>query len=545
MRHVTTTVAVAALCAGLAACGSSAKPAAVKQVERELQPTTPAPVGSLDHVNWALPNGEPTTLDYVKAGDYSPDAVISILCDNLLRLNPDFTISPGLAESYSNPDPRTLVYKLRGGVKFWDGRPLTADDVVASLKRNMDPKQEPVNGAFYVNVASIEKTGPLEVTIRFKRPDELFNKEMATVAGAVAEKAALDRLGKKFGTPTGGVMCTGPYELQKWSSGAGITVTANPHYWDPKLQPKVKTIDFKFLSDTSTLTSALASGDVDGAYEVPSSSIPALRKATSGKLYFGPSLQVLHIVGARKTGPMADVRIRKALNLALDRKSIVDGILNGAGRPNRTLISPTIWETTKAKAIYQAGYDKLPPLDKPDLAAARKLVQQAGSPKTPLVVAIGAGDEQGLRIATLLQATAQQIGLTMKIKQLSPTEFSNFFYVPSARAGTDLTITSGWVDVPDPLDYTALILEPGAIFNWIDYHNPQVTRDLAEARSSLNPEASARAFVRAQAQYTADNVDIPVANQYEVMFLNKRVTGAPASFSYIFSPWAAHLGAAN
>jgi peptide/nickel transport system substrate-binding protein len=160
-------------------------------------------------------------------------------------------------------------------------------------------------------------------------------------------------------------------------------------------------------------------------------------------------------------------------------------------------------------------------------------------------VAIGAGDEQGLRIATLLQATAQQIGLKMKIKQLSPTEFSNFFYVASARAGIDLTITSGWVDVPDPLDYTALILEPGAVFNWIDYHNATVTKDLAEARSSLNPEASARAFVRAQAQYTADNIDIPVANQYEVMFLNKRVTGAPSSFSYIFSPWAAHLGAAK
>lgn len=544
MRHVTTMVAAVALCAGLAACGSSAKPTA-KHLERQLQPTTPAAAGPLDHVNWALPNGEPTTLDYVKSGDYSPDAVVSILCDDLLRMNPDFTISPGLATKWSNPDPKTLVYTLRGGVKFWNGKTMTADDVVASLERNMEASQEPVNGAFYVNVASIEKTGPLEVTVHFKRPDELFNKEMATVAGAVAEKATLDRLGKKFGTPTGGVMCTGPYQLTKWSSGSGITVTANPHYWDPKLQPKVKTIDFKFLSDTSTLTSALASGDVDGAYEVPSSSIPALRKATSGKLYLGPSLQVMHIVGARKTGPMADMRIRKALNLALDRNAIVNGILNGAGKPNRTLIPPTIWETTKAKAIYQAGYDKLPPLNKPDLAAARKLVQQAGSPKAPLVVAIGAGDEQGLRIATLLQATAQQIGLTMKIKQLSPTEFSNFFYVPSARAGIDLTITSGWVDVPDPLDYTALILEPGAIFNWIGYHNAQVTQDLAEARSSLDPAASARAFVRAQAQYTADDIDIPVANQYEVMFLNKRVTGAPSSFSYIFSPWAAHLGAAK
>lgn len=523
--------------------GSDGSGAKGKPVTSQLKPTTAPAVGKLDKVTWALPNGEPTTLDYVKAGDYSPDALISIMCDNLLRLNPDFSLSPGLATSWKNPDPKTLVYEIRDGVKFWDGKPLTADDVVASLRRNMQASQEPVNGAFYKNVSSIEATGPLQVTVHFKRPDELFNKEMATVAGAVAEKATLSRLGKKFGTPSGNIMCTGPYKLSSWKSGSGITVQANDAYWDPKLRPKVKQIDFKFLTNTSTLVSALSSGDVDGAYEVPSSSIPALRKTSTGKLYFGPSLQVLHIIPATDKGPMGDVRIRKALNLALNRKAIIDGVLNGAGKPNRTLIPATIWENTKAKDVFQAAYDKLPPLDKPDIQAAKKLVQEAGSPKQPLFVAIGAGDEQGLRIATLLQATGTQIGLNIKIKQLTPTEFSNFYYVPAARAGSDLAITSGWVDVPDPLDYTSLIVDPGAVFNWINYDNPQVNADLAESRSSLDPVKSAEAFVRAQAQYTKDEIDIPVANQYEVLYMNKRVTGAPSSFSYIFSPWAASLGA--
>jgi len=537
-------VAALAVAAGLTAGCGAGNSGSVGGAGGTAVATTPAPAGDLARVTWALPYGEPTTLDYAKAGDYSPDALISIMCDDLLRMNPDFTYGPGLATAWRNPDPKTLVYTIRSGVKFWDGSPLTAADVVASLKRNMDPKAEPVNGGFYANVSSIEKTGPLEVTVRFKRPDELFNKEMATVAGAVAKATYMQQKGTKFGTPTGGMMCTGPYKLTSWQSGTGITVTRNDHYWDPKLRPRVGRFDFKFVTDSSTLTSALQSGAIDGAYEVPMDAAATLAHSATGKLYQGPSLQVIEILPAQAKGPVADVRIREALNLAIDRAGLARNVYGNRALPNRTLVPSSVWQANPAKAAYRQAFDALPPLTQ-DIAKAKQLVAQAGTPARPLVLAIQAGDHASLQTATFVQAVAKQIGLGLTIRQLQATAFSNAFYAPNGRAGIDLVLTSGWVDVSDPLDYAPLFAQPGGIFNWLNYDKPEVNQALDAARASLDPATSAAEFAKAQATYTKDQIVIPLLNKSELLYMNKRLTGAPASFAYIFSPWAAYVGKAG
>ena len=231
--------AVLALAAAACSSGGSAAPAAGASGGASAAPaaalvaTSPAAAGSLDTLTWDLPTGEPTTLDYVKAGDYSPDTVISNLCDSLLRLNPDFSFGPNLATSWRyGSGHKTLTFTLRSGVKFWDGHPLTAGDVAYSLLRNMNAKNSPVNGAFFANVTSITATGPHTVVVRFRHPDELFIKEMATVAGDVAEEQFVKARGSRYGTAQGGVMCSGPFELAKWSPGQSITLTANPHYWN-------------------------------------------------------------------------------------------------------------------------------------------------------------------------------------------------------------------------------------------------------------------------------------------------------------------------
>lgn len=101
-------------------------------------PNSPAAKGSLDSLTWSL-YAEPYTLDYALAYDYPPNSVLANVCEQLLRITPDMKIEPGLAVKYTNPDPKTWVYTLRPGVKFHDGSTMTADDVVASLERHMDP----------------------------------------------------------------------------------------------------------------------------------------------------------------------------------------------------------------------------------------------------------------------------------------------------------------------------------------------------------------------------------------------------------------------
>jgi peptide/nickel transport system substrate-binding protein len=152
--------------------------------------TTPPASGTLSSITWDLPNGEPTTVDPVKAGDYGPDMIASNLCDDLFRLTPHWGQVPELATSYKyTAGHKALILNIRHGVKFWDGHPLTAADVAYSLQRNMDPSTGAVNGGFFMPVKSIDQTGPYQVTVNFKSPDELFYKELSTVVGAVVEKA--------------------------------------------------------------------------------------------------------------------------------------------------------------------------------------------------------------------------------------------------------------------------------------------------------------------------------------------------------------------
>ena len=321
--------------------------------------TSPAATGTLSSLTWDLPFGEPTTLDYAQSADYGPDMVTSNLCDSLLRLNPDFTISPNLASSWSyGPNHMSLTFNLRSGVKFWDGHPLTSTDVVYSMLRNVNPKVNPVNGAFYANVKSIVASGPLKVVVTFSRPDELFIKEMATISGDVAEKTFLVAKGATFGTAKGGVMCSGPFELTAWHPGNNIVLTANSHYWNTSLEPKAKKVTLDFITNTSILTSALKSGEIDGAFEVPSSTLPALQGSGAGTVYIGPSL-ALYDLAPTGQGPSVDPKIRQALGMVIDRSALAKQIFHGAATPNYTLIpKPMSWDPT-ALSTYQQGWNAL------------------------------------------------------------------------------------------------------------------------------------------------------------------------------------------
>ena len=202
----------------LAGCGKSVSPSSSAGTETSpavsLQSTTPAGTGTLDSMTWDLTLGEPTTIDPLKAGDYGPCFVASQLHDTLVRYSPDWELGPGIAESWADPDPLTLVYQIRKDAKFWDGSPVTVDDVIFSMKRHMDPKNGSIWIDFYKNVKSIEQTGPAEVTVKFTKPDELFNKEMGTVGGSIVKKAYVEKVGEaKYGSGTN-VMGSGPYKMR-------------------------------------------------------------------------------------------------------------------------------------------------------------------------------------------------------------------------------------------------------------------------------------------------------------------------------------------
>lgn len=546
MRRTHGVLAAACAVAGLAmaGCGSSdsgdGRSTGGGDSAPKLVEALPAGRGPVDLVRWALPSGEPTTIDPMKSGSNSELIVVGNLCENLLRLQSDFSAAPGLATRAEWRDRTTFVIDLRPGVRFWDGAAMTADDVVYSMKRNTDPAVQGVNSSSYQRVRSIQRTGPLQVTVTFREPDAQFRNAMAGVAGAVVEKAYAERVGRAFGTAAGGLSCTGPFELVRWSPGEKIDIARNDGYWGEA--PQVGTLEFRFLTDTSTLTSALLAGEVDGVFDAPVASASALARSTEGTLYAGPSTASVTFGPTTDQGPAADPKVRAALDLAIDKQAFVRTVLRGYGEPVKTFTPPFAWSGLPGRETYREGYDRLPD-NAEDLDEAKRLIAEARPEKKSLVFVTQAGDALLLQTATILQAAARELGFDARIKQLQGTEFSALFYDRSKRQAVDFVITTGYIEVPGALYYAPLFAIPGGLFNWSGYDNPEVTRDLEAARSSIDPEETARLFTQAQAIYGPDRLQVPLGLSYQRLFLNNRLTGATVSMAYISSPWAAELGA--
>ncbi len=502
---------------------------------------TPAAKGSVDAVTWNLPSGEPTPLDWIKCYDLSPNTVLANMGESLLRQRPDFSLEPGLAASYSQPSPTQLVYKLRPGVRFWNGSPVTVDDVVFSLNRHLDPAEGSYWAVYFTNVANIIKTAEDEVTINLKHPDVIVNQVMATPAGVVGQEAFVRRAGDNYGTASVGVMHTGPFRFQHWTPGTSIVLDKNPDYWDPTLQPKTRTITFQFLTDESEITDALLSGEIDGTYEAPLSGFTRLQAASNGKLYLGKSVEVWNLTPSRSGGPLGSADIRRVLLLAIDREAILRQVFSSAGQVARALAVPFDWGY--ATSVYTKAWSKLPN-GAADPDAARALLKRAGVPKQPIVLAVDNDVASEVLMGEAIQSAAESVGLPLKLHAMPDATYEQLLFDPGLRKQVDAFLTHWYNDVADPLEMYVQMATPDAEYNYSGYSNPGVTSALASADGTTNPADRARLVAKAQALFEADVAWLSLINEQERLFMTNNITGAPATMPcYLYYPWAATVGA--
>ncbi|WP_394160128.1 ABC transporter substrate-binding protein [Galactobacter valiniphilus] len=534
-------LAAALLLSGCGARGSDATGTATAAVDpASLVDSLTAGTGDVDQVTWAVVEGEPATLD----PGTSAQLITPNLCDNLLTLNPDFSISAGVATSAEFTDPTTLKIDLREDVTFWDGSKLTPEDVVYSLQRGQNPASQWY--AAFVLVKDIKVTGAHQVTVTFTAPDLSFRDAISGAAGAVMSKAFGGRVGKSLGTSDGGLMCTGPYELATgaWVPGDSITTTANAEYWGGA--PKVKTLKYVFVTDSSTLTTALTTGDIDGAYNVPTTSRSAFESSGAGRLTLGQSTASNSFGPATDEGAAANPKVRLALSYAIDRTQYVDTVMNGLGYVQNTMVAPFAFSHAAAASTYQAGYDDLEAPTK-DLDKAKQLLAESGEDLTkPLVLAIPAGATEMQRTAQIIQAAAKEIGVTININEMQAADFGALFYDASGRSGVDFVATTGYIETPSVFGYPSLFTLPvdqGGVFNWSGYSDAGVTSKLQAARTATDAESAAKDFVEAQAIFTPAQLQITLAGAYQSSYLNNDLSGITTSIAIYSSPWALHLGA--
>lgn len=474
--------------------------------------------------------------------DYPELMVNANLCESVVRVDPDYSIKPGLADFTANADSTQFTYTIRPGAKFWDGSPVTSQDVVFSIKANTGGPLGAQNAALGAEIKSITAVDATTVSVTLKAPDIIFNQQLAGSAGKVYEKKQALAAGQHWGDSTGKVMCSGPYKLGAWEPATSLQIVRNDDYWGPDFKPLVKSVTFSWPQDPTTLSNAFRAGTLDGGWNIPPSIGPTLQKSGAGQMYVGSTDTAVQlyglIVSSTTRGPLADPRVRQAFSKTIDREAIASRIYRGAADPTASLLPPGSFAYDSKE--FQQAAAKIPA--KQDVAGAKQLIADTGRPAPTLTLALPASDALATATATAIQSEAAQAGFTIKLRPMAATDYSQLFGDPKTRVGVDLFFLVYAPMVRDPLVYFSDMIDAHGVYNFNGYDNPRIQQLLASARAATDTAARARDILSIQDQFQKDLPLVPLAAPRVTVWEGKKFTGAPTTFTYLQSPWAALIG---
>lgn len=506
---------------------------------------TPEAQSVADKVTWNSTYGELASLDPIKAFNYPENTVVSNLCEPLFEMQPDFSVEPHLATDAQTEDGLTWVFPIRDDVTFWNGNPMTVDDVVYSLGRHLDPDEGSYwAGGVVDNIESIEATGESEITVTLTEPDYTLPSSLSTVVGVVVEQAHREEAGDNYGNPETGVMCSGPLSFTPgdWEQGQSITLKRNADYWDADGQAMAEEVEIGFVVDTTAITTGLAAGEIQGAYDVPTAALGQLADSDAGTLYAGEGMQNMAIISTGE-GLFGDPDVRRALTRATDREAIAETVYEGTGTEARSIVPQAPWD---AVGTVDDLRDELLPDLSYDLEAAKADIEAVDADLSePIRIAYPSERSFYADILNEMANGAAELGITLEPAGVPSAQFGAFFSDAEARAGYDGFVTTNYLSAPDPLLHLSGIAKTGSDQNYSEYSNPEVDAAIDAALAESDPQARAELTVEAEALIMADQPWVPINDLDVRLYMDDAITGAPASFVYLYYPWAADLGAAE
>lgn len=464
-----------------------------------------------------------TSMDPGQVTDINTMQVLLQVYETLVQYDTNGQLQPDLATKWSiSKDGLQYTFSLRDGVKFSNGDPLTASDVVFSFERMLDPQNPgaqygpfPFGDFFLGDIAKVEAPSPNQVVITLKSPDGAFLSTLTTPTAEVVDKTTALKDGKNFAMQGGG---TGPFMLKSWQRGVDLQLVPNPNYWGNK--PKLSEIDWTPITQQEERAQNLQSGSVQMVINPQPNSLSTLQSAGFNvDMAAGP-----HIwwVGLNMTKPpFNNPLVRQAMNYAIDRNAIIKGILYGTGLPANQPLAPG-----------QLGYN--PNLNNYDYnpTKAKQLLTQAGYPNgfstTFLVPSSGSGMQSPKEMGTAIQGYLAAVGIKVQIEELDWGTFLNRVNQGAKKGNMDMWELS-WMDSAlDPSLVLGPLLAksswpPG--FNSGYYDNPKVDSLLQQALQLSDQNKRNQLYQQAEALINQDAPWIFVDHAKQVIAYSKSVHG--------------------
>ncbi|NTV51935.1 MAG: peptide-binding protein [Candidatus Firestonebacteria bacterium] len=483
---------------------------------------------------------DPAILNPVLASDSASFAVTGLVFNSLLRYDKNLNLEGELAERWEvSPDGKLITFHLRKNITFHDGQPLTAADVQFTLETYLNPKVKTAYRSNYTSISKFKALDALTFRVWYQEP---FAPALQSLAGmSILPKHLL--ADKDINTadafnnhPIG----SGPYVFKSWKRAEAVTLESNPHYFEGR--PGLQRLIFRIIPDMSVQYLELQNGALDTMDLTPSQfnregNQPAFLQRFNKYRYLAPQYTYL---GFNLKNPLfQDIRVRRAIGLAINRQALVDSVLEGLGTVGTGPYTPSSW-------AYPTDARTLPF----DPAAAKQLLMEAGFTYTPdgrlqkngksvaFTILTNQGNLNREQTATIIQAQLKAIGMDVQIRIIAWSSLLSEFI--NKRKFDALIMGWSLAQDPDLFDIWHSSKTGEFEFNHVSYVNPQVDALLVEGRRTFDPARRIAVYRQVHALIAADLPYIFLYVPDSLVTVHRRVLGIKvekAGISYNFIKW--------
>lgn len=480
--------------------------------------------------------GQPVNLEPGNITDTNSSAVQRQIYDRLLEFKPGTTeLRPSLATSWSaDRDGKVWTFKLRTGVKFHDGTDFNAGAVKFNVERWWDPKHPhgyrnagktyeiwpQLFGGFKGNPKSLLQDIKVadNYTIQFtlKQPFAAFPAAIGSGYFGIASPAAIQKAGASYGTPSSLAVGTGPFIFKEWRTGDRILLEKNPSYWQPGL-PKTNQLLIRFITDPAARLAQLRAGQVDFTVDLSPDQMPEIQRDPNLEAIPRPSLNFGYLALNPSYKPLSDVRVRKAIALAINKKAIVQAFWGTLGISDSHFTPPSLnWAQSAKISDYEHSPQK-----------AKQLLAEAGYPNgfdlelwyMPVSRPYFPTPKP---IAEAFAADLSSIGIRVSLK----TKDWAAYLADRNKAPGYQAFMLGWTgDYGDPDNFYYPHVGPGSTQDLGGWKNDRLLKLLDSGRATGDSAARAKIYAEVDEILHREVVRLPVVHSQPLLAKRKNISG--------------------
>jgi peptide/nickel transport system substrate-binding protein len=409
---------------------------------------------------------EAATMDPHLSGSKIDRQVYHNIYEPLVTLDTRLGIKPGLAESWTQPDPKTLVFKLRRGVKFHDGTDFNAEAAKFNFER-MKTEPKSVRKGEVANIDTVEVVDAHTLRVNLKKPDAALLATLTDRAGMMVSPKVVQERGAELGRNAKGAG-TGPFEFVEWVKDSHLVIKRHDGYWNKQGGPYLDRVRYRPIPDDVVKLQSLQAGEIDVMDYVQPRDVAAVKADKNLVVVDVPSLADFAYQLNVTRPPFNNKALRQAVAYALDLEQIVKGVWLNVGVAANGPIPPTSW-----------AYDRSIPPIRRDLARAKAKLAEGGQPNGFTFTLTTNNIPINVQEAEVMQAQLAEAGITTKVKQVDSATL-----IADGNSRNFEMVSFQWSGRPDPdgNTYQFLRTTPGTSFNWSGISNSQIDALLDRTR---------------------------------------------------------------